>query len=224
MCFSATASFTAAAGLSIISLLSIKQTHTKKMLALAASPLFFAIQQFCEGLVWQTLNNGDTTSLLHKIGMYGFLFFAALWWPIWIPLALSLAEKVSSRKNALFIIMIIGLCAAISLLFCWVLQTTGAEIINHHINYPVPNYPFNGSSTHFAQYIAGAISLCYCIATIIPFFISSIPYIWINGITIASGFVIAYVFYFTAFPSVWCFFAAISSIMIYFIIKNSHKS
>ena len=222
MCFSATASFVTATGLSIVSLLSIKEIPTKKLLPLAASPLFFAIQQFCEGLVWVTLNNGDATSNLHTIGVYGFLFFAAIWWPIWIPFALYIPEKISARKKLLCMTMLIGLGSAVSLLFSWVLQITGAEIINHHINYPVQNYSFSTTNTYLVQCISVATSLAYCAATIMPLFISSIPYMWIEGIIICLGFLLTCIFYYLAFSSVWCFFAAASNIMVYFIIKNYH--
>ena len=82
MCFSVGASFATAGTLSVISLLSIKQVaHKKELIPFALTPLFFGIQQACEGFVWITINNGDTTSLLHVISMYSFLFFAAMFWP-----------------------------------------------------------------------------------------------------------------------------------------------
>jgi hypothetical protein len=223
MCFSANASFVTAAGLSIISLLSLRKTRTKKMIPLAISPFFFALQQSCEGIVWLTLSAGDTTSMLHKMGMYGFLFFAAFWWPIWIPLALYISEKVHSRKKLLLATTSIGLCSGILLFISWVFYTTGAIIINHHIDYPVSNYPFGITNTFIAQSISWTIAMAYCIATITPFFISSLPYAWLLGITISLGLITSYLFYLMAFPSVWCFFAAISSVLTYFVIKAKTK-
>ena len=223
MCFSANASFVTATGLSIISLLSLQKTRTKKMIPLAISPLFFALQQSCEGIVWLTLNASDTTSLLHKMGTYGFLFFAAFWWPMWIPLALYISEKVHSRKKLLLATTSIGLCGGILLFISWVFYTTGAIIINHHIDYPVSNYPFGITNTFIGQSISWIIAIAYCIATITPFFISSLPYAWILGIAISLGLITSYLFYLMALPSVWCFFAAISSVLIYFVIKAETK-
>lgn len=214
MCFSVGASFGAAAGLSIIGLLSLhKAWHTKKLIPIAASPFFFAMQQACEGFVWLTLNAGDTTSIFHKFGMYGFLFFAACWWPIWIPIALHIAEAIRVRKQLLLICLCIGTFSAISLFFNWILQTTGAVVINHHIDYPVANYPYSITQT--------TATLAYCIAIIVPCFISSIAYVWILGITVGVGLIISYLFYYMTLQSVWCFFAAISSILLYFIIKKT---
>lgn len=224
MCFSATASFTAAAGLSVMGLLSLHAAkNNRSILPLAASPLFFAMQQACEGIVWTTLNAGDSTSLLHNIGVYGFISFAALCWPIWVPFALYIPEKIHRRKKLLLITIGIGLCSAILLFFSWILQTTGAQAINHHIDYPVAHYPFGIDNTLIGQIISGITSLAYCTATIGSFFISSLRYAWIAGIIIIIAFATSAIFYYMAFGSVWCFFAAISSALLYFMIKTYKK-
>lgn len=209
MCFSATASFATTAGLSVMGLLSVHAAkNNRSMLPLAASPLFFAAQQACEGLVWVTLNAGDSTSLLHNFGMYGFICFAGIFWPIWVPLALYIPEQIPHRKKWLFILLLIGCLTAILLFFTWILKTTGAQIINHHIDYPVPGYSSN------------LTSLGYCIAVIMPFFISSIQYVWMAGIVITIAFITSLIFYYMTFGSVWCFFAAVSSALLYVIIKK----
>lgn len=222
MCFSANASFAAAGALSVIGVLSVRAaTNNKKLIPLATTPFFFGLQQACEGFVWITLNNGDTTSILHMISTYIFLFFASAWWPLWMPFILYIAETSPKRKKLLQIIMYIGATTAIILFIGWPLQTTGAHIIDHHIDYPVPNYPFGITNTLIAQVVSWLISLSYCIAVIIPFFISSIAYAWILGIIIAAELLTAYLFYLIAFPSVWCFFAAISSMLLYLIIRKA---
>lgn len=224
MCFSSTASFTAAAGLSVMGLLSIHAAKkNRSMMPLAASPLFFAAQQACEGIVWVTMNTGDSTSLLHSIGMYSFLFFAAFWWPFWIPFTLYISEKKYLRKKLLSVIATIGTLTGIIMFAGWVFYTTGAKVINHHIDYPVSGYPFNILNQCVAQLLSWLLSIGYCIATITPFFISSIKYMWVMGIAVGTGLVIAAIFYYMAFPSVWCFFAAISSALLYVIVKKHNE-
>jgi hypothetical protein len=222
MCFSANASFTTAAGLSIIGLLSIHAARkNKKLLPLATCPLFFAIQQSCEGVVWLTLNNGDTTSLIHVIATYAFMSFAALLWPIWVPFTLYLPEKMHRRKQLLHITMYIGCLSAIVLFFSWILQTTGAKAINHHIDYPVGQYLFGITHVWLQQLIAWISSLSYCIAIIAPFFISSMKHAWIAGVVIMVAFVTSYIFYYATLGSVWCFFAAVTSALLYLLIKKN---
>ena len=224
MCFSAGASFTAAAGLSIISLLSIKQVHTKKLIPIALTPLFFGIQQACEGFVWITLNNGDTTSILHLTSMYAFLFFAGVFWPTWISASLYCAEDSYNRKRLLFRLMCCGILVSLLFLWYWLLKTNGAVIIQHHIDYPVDHYPFNCGNPLYCRIGSYTLTFLYGLVTIMPFFISSIPYIKLLGITVGIGAVIAYIFYLMAFASVWCFFAAVCSVITYFIIWKNKKT
>jgi len=86
MCFSAQASFTAAAFIGTIGVVTIARAK-KPMRALAITPLFFALQQALEGIVWLTMDVGDSTSLLHKASMYTFLVFATMIWPVHINYA-----------------------------------------------------------------------------------------------------------------------------------------
>lgn len=223
MCFSAQASFAAAGALSVISLLSIKQVRTNQLLPLALTPLFFGIQQATEGFVWITFAHENAPSLLHLSSMYAFLFFAGIFWPTWVPTALYYAETSPPRKKIITFFTIGGVLVSLIVGYCWVLQTTGAVIANHHLDYPVINYPFGIKNPTVAKIISSIIACSYGIVTIIPFFISSIPYMNIIGITIGLGAIIAYIFYLVAFPSVWCFFAAVGSILIYFVIRNHSK-
>ncbi|HLW72852.1 MAG TPA: DUF6629 family protein [Candidatus Babeliales bacterium] len=225
MCFSAQASFTTAAGLSVMGLLSLYAAKKNRtLLPLAASPLFFAVQQACEGIVWITLNAGDSTSLLHWIGVYGFTSFAALCWPIWIPLALYLPEKVHRRKKLLLITTYIGAFSAVLLFSSWVLQTTGAHVLNHHIDYPVDNYPFGITNVLLGRAITWIIDLAYCIAVIGSFFISSMHYTWLAGIVVMIAFATSSIFYYATFGSVWCFFAALSSALLYVVVKSYDRT
>ena len=222
MCFSANASFAAAGTLSVIGLLSVRAArHNKKLMPLAATPLFFGIQQACEGLVWITINNGATGNILLAMGTYAFIFFAGVWWPIWIPFSIYVAETLPARKKLIRKTLYVGIATALLLFITWILQTTGAEVVDHHLNYPVANYPFGITNSSIGQIIAWAISGLYLIATIVPFFITSLAYARIAGVMVSIGLVLAYMFYMVAFGSVWCFFEAICSMALYFVIKKN---
>ncbi|THD66260.1 DUF6629 family protein, partial [Phenylobacterium sp.] len=55
MCFSATASFTAAAVTGSLGLVAMARTRQLHDLPLAATPVLFAVQQVTEGLIWLRL-------------------------------------------------------------------------------------------------------------------------------------------------------------------------
>jgi hypothetical protein len=46
---------------------------------------------------------------------------------------------------------------------------------------------------------------------------------WTLGLAVGTGLIISYFFYLAALPSVWCFFAAVSSILVYCIVKAHNK-
>lgn len=208
MCFSAQASFGASALLSIISILSIKKATKRTMYPLVCIPVFFALQQACEGVVWLTYDHPQFL-IINKIAMYSFLFFAFFLWPIWISFALLCLEKRKKIKDIFLIIMGIGSTVASGLV--WSIYFYGAQttITCSHIAYDIaiPRY-----------FYAWGIIL-YCIATIAPFFLSSKKEMWIFGGALFISVALTLYAYAAYFTSVWCFFAALLSTMLYRFIK-----
>lgn len=62
--------------------------------------------------------------------------------------------------------------------------------------------------------------LLYVVATIGALFISSLRKMWILGILVAFSFIISYIYYYMEFGSVWCFFSAIESCVLYYIVSD----
>jgi len=202
MCFSASASFTASAALSLTGA-SLMMRVRPPQRALAMLPIFFGIQQFSEGLVWLSLSD---VSFFKNI----FLFFAYFFWPVWIPFSLWIAEKDPKNKRLLFLCLILGIAVGAS--FGLVIPDIIPVMYRHSIHY---------ASLHKyskeAIYIGTAL---YGIATIAPFFISTLRKAWIVGsLILLSGIIVYWIdnFYFV---SMWCFVAAIISLTLLFILKT----
>lgn len=87
MCFSAEASFAAAAVLVPAGAITVHGAYRTngKYLAIAALPLFFGLQQLFEGLVW-TGNALSSDSMVERYSM-AYMFFSWLAWPVWVPFA-----------------------------------------------------------------------------------------------------------------------------------------
>ena len=82
----------------------------------------------------------------------------------------------------------------------------------------------NAPAGTWHTYIDRITSLLYIIATIVPFFITRNKTVWLLGGLIAISYVVSYVAYFEAFASVWCFFAALISILVYGLVRDkSHR-
>ena len=215
MCFSAQASFISAFALLIVFLATWRSAHTKSLKLLSLTILFFAIQQAGEGIVWITLMRNDSLSLVHLLAMYSFMFFAGIFWPIWIPAVLYNAEDGPQQKKKIVPSLIAGSIFAGAFIIAAIKYGLSVSITNNHLQYLIgfPDEPYMKIG-----YVVGIA--VYAIAVIIPLFVCSIIKTWWYGALVALGFIISALFFYATFGSVWCYFAAVSSALIYFIIKK----
>ncbi|WP_310556270.1 DUF6629 family protein [Flavobacterium sp.] len=209
MCFSATASFTAGVVLTVIGIASIKKANHKSQLLFASIPFMFGVQQFAEGILWLTIPKQDYF-ILQKIATYFYLFFAHILWPLWVPIAILLIEKSSTRKKFQKFLVATGIAVSIYLTYCLANYPVKAVIEGHHINYILG---YSNLMTNFWIFL-------YALATIAPPFFSHIKRMWILGITILISYIITQFFYENYILSVWCFFSSVISIMVYFFTKQ----
>lgn len=223
MCFSPEASFAASAFLFVVSVLSYKKIvssgpQNRKLFALLLVPLGFAIQQFFEGVLWLSLLN-NYSAVVTSASTYGFIFFAFIFWPAYIPSALYCLERDRSsgwRIYALQFLMLIGFLVAAFLLYEVFAYGITARNMNCHIMYTLNSV---GSLT-----VAESISMIsYLLATIMPMLISSVVGMPIMGLFVSLAYEITARFYSQHLISVWCFFAAVVSISVYWVISRNLK-
>lgn len=205
MCFSATASFVASGGLAAIGVASLK-TADKKHKLLATIPLIFALQQAIEGIQWLLPHPGDIC-----IGVgYAYLFFAYLFWPIYIPFVLSIIDDQRAKLMRWY--MYLGILLSAYLLGVMMFVPLDVQLIYHSIGYYI-NVPF--------QDIAVAI---YAIVVFGSLLSSSKSLIQWFGVALFASAVVSGFFFFNAFTSTWCFFGAILSSLVYFYIRQHVKN
>jgi len=213
MCFSAGASFTASSVLAVIGVASVSKAKAPSQILFTSIPFLFAFQQLVEGYLWIELTVPTHTSEV-KIATNIFLTFAQVVWPIWIPLGIALVERNKTRKKLLLIVTGIGLVVSISRGYYFLFHTAHASIAGHHVSYDI-----DGSAT-----LIGIGSTLYFIVTVFPSFISSVKKMWVVGFLILFSFLISKFYFDQYLISVWCFFAALVSFLIYFITKNQFNS
>jgi hypothetical protein len=212
MCFSATASLTAGAGLLIIGAIAISQSKTTPQRVLASIPVVFSIQQFSEGLLWLSLS-GVITTQWQNISMYVFLVFAQVVWPSFVPLTILLFEKNVRRKQILRMLLIVGILTSLYLSWCLLFYNVSAMIEGHHIKYEL-DFPLG------IQWFSG---LTYILAAVMAPFISSLRPFRLLGILLLASYLVSRIFYQDYLISVWCYFGAILSISILIIIRGLRK-
>jgi hypothetical protein len=209
MCFSAEASFGAGILLTGIGIATLKKTKLKKQLPFASIPILFALQQFTEGLLW--ISTSDPVYSGWRMPMtYLFLLFALAIWPIWVSFSVTLIEKDELRKKALIAVSIFGLLLSVFLSYCLASYPVVSFIESCHIYYHI-DFPF---------YTLWIGSIAYLIPTVFSLFISSVKGMRNLAVAIFLAYIFTKIFYSEFIVSVWCFFAAILSILIYNIIKQ----
>ncbi len=208
MCFSAPASFIAGTVLSSAGVVTLKQAKKKREIPLALIPLFFGVQQLIEGFVWVSLHQGWFR--FNKIVTYLFTFFAQVFWPIFVPIAVFLVEPVKWRRRAISVCIGLGASVGLYLLSTLIMFPLSSQIVNHSIQYlcPSPTIPF---SLH---------AVVYVLATCLSCLLSSHSLIRLLGISTFIFLGIAHYFYAATFASVWCFFAAVLSLIIFMFFRK----
>lgn len=212
MCFSAEASFTSGAILTIVGVAAVRQCKDPRQYLFASIPLLLAVQQFSEGYLWLILS-GRGSSSWQQITSYTFLIFAQVVWPIWIPFAILVLETNRKRKKILVGILGIGIFVSFYLGYRLITEPMKAEVVGYHISY------FIGTS-NFLITLSGIL---YFICTVLPAFVTSINKMYLFGISIAISYFFSSIFFEHYIISVWCFFAAITSILVFFILFDLRK-
>lgn len=207
MCFSATASFGSAAILAVIGIASVRKTTRQTQMPFAGIPFIFAIQQFAEGCVWLSLTK-NTYAEWQEPSSNLFLLFALVIWPIWIPLSILLLEKNNHRKSILYFLLAIGVLVAGYFSYSLLSSPVIAKIGNSHISYKLA-YP--GS-------LFTSSNLLYGLATILPSLITSAKRTWLLGMFVILSYTATRIFFPENIISVWCYFAALISCVVYWII------
>jgi hypothetical protein len=212
MCFSAPASFTSGVLLTFVGTETLKKVHKPSQIALACISLFFAFQQFTEGVLWLTIGRAGYAGL-QTVSTYIFVIMAEVIWPILVPFSVLIMEENKTRKRILYVLQTIGAAVGLYYLYRLMFYDVKAAISIKHIVY-------NNTAPHSSAVLS---IVFYLAATIIPLFVSSIKRIYIVGIVMGISFIVAALFYQCCLISVWCFFAAVISFIIFYIIKDAHK-
>lgn len=211
MCFSAGASFGAAAVLSIVGAVAVIKAKTIPQGLFAAIPFIFSIQQVAEGMLWLSFNNDDIPG--RSFFTYVFLVFAIMFWPIWIPLTTRLLEKDVTRKKILTMILIAGIIVSAGFACIILFYPLEAVATHHHIQYKLDLPPAINN-------LMWLFNILYFTTTIISTFISSIKRMQLLGTVFIAAYLFSIYFYNGAVLSVWCYFAALLSIVILWIVSE----
>jgi len=210
MCFSAGASFAGGAVITTIGIMTVRKNSEPSRKLFSAIPLIFGVQQISEGFVWVALQSSGHDLML-ALASYIFLLAAVVLWPFIIPLSMLLMERSPERRKALWVFLAAGILTSVYYGIGLLLYNVDPEISSHHIKY----------SNEFPRQFANLAFITYLLATLVPLFLSSTRRMWLLGALMTASCLVTGIFYKEFLTSIWCFFAAIISVVIYWIIATN---
>jgi len=212
MCFSAGASFGASAVLSIIGAAAIIKARSVPQALFAGIPMIFSIQQLAEGMLWLSLKDPQNAAWQPFV-TYTFLVFALVVWPIWIPFTIRRLEKDVKRKKILSLLLFTGMIVSAGTTCALLFYSVKVTPADHHLHYDL-GIPAG------TENLLKLFTLLYFATTIISTFVSSVKRMKWLGIVFLLSYMFTVIFYSGSIVSVWCYFAALLSIVVFWIILD----
>lgn len=183
-----------------VAALSLREVKRRRELPFALLPAIFAAHQFLEVAVWAGLD-GDVPPRLAELAMRAYLFIAWPLLPTHVPLAVLLLEPRGSRLR---VAPFLALGLVVSAYLAYVVLANPVEVIRHAhgLEYAtVVQHPMVWAVLYIVAVIGAPLMSGY--RSIIAFGVFNLV-----GITVVG------LIYFKAFASLWCAFAAVSSLLI----------
>ena len=212
MCFSAEASFTAAAALIPAGALSFQRAYRtdRRYLPIATLPLLFGLQQALEGGVW--IANGNA-ALVERLSL-GYMFFSWLAWPVWIPFATYFLEPCRRRHVYLLFAILGGMLGAIQYFPYFAhdgwLETQFLPLAISYQGTVLFDFIMRREITY----------AIYLFAILAPLLTSSNKHMKVFGALITAVVIVTYLFFEFAYISVFCFGGALMSIYIVYVVNT----
>ena len=210
MCFSATASFSASIVIGTLGVVTFKKSKDSNLKFLGAIPFLFAVQQFTEGFVWLSFNQSDL-HFIQAAATTSFLFFAWVLWPVLMPFSIYHIEKPGVKKKINFYLLLLGIVSGLHSIYMLFADNVQPLVNDFHIDYIV-------STSTFEKKIQVIQQISYVVVTVLPLYVSSLKGAKVLATANFIALVLAFVFFKHSLPSTWCFFAAILSGIIYWIV------
>jgi hypothetical protein len=173
-------------------------------------PAIFATHQFIEGVLWLN-HDGVLPDTYQSVAVHAYALIAYVLWPMLVPFAAYLLEGDRRRRLIILGCQVIGLWAGLALLVSFVREPVSVSAdccsLTYHVNAP-------------EMLIAP-----YLVAVCIPFLVASCRGLVFFGLAVAGSCIAAAILATaSAFPSVWCSFAACLSAGLYLYFRATARA
>lgn len=209
MCISAEVNFAAAAVIGAVGIATLTHVRHPRAVLFAAMPLFFALHQFTEAFVWLGLEDRIGKLALSNAAFL-FIFYAQALLPFLMSLAVLLLEEVPWRRRLLAGLTAIGL--VFSGYMTWAIFSVPTEVFARAHSVVYSNSATESPVTAFFYILVTCGSLILSGHRVVRWF----------GVLNLVGLTVVAIVKAYAFSSVWCLYAAVLSVMLYWQFRT-HK-
>jgi hypothetical protein len=196
--------------LGAIGVATLAEVKQPREVLLAAMPCLFAVHEFIEGFVWLGLDGTMPLQVAHNMGA-AYVLYAQGLLPFLLPLAVYLIEPTLRQRRRMLAFVILGGLLAVYLLWGLIAYPLAISMQAHSILYD------NVITT------TTLVAVLYVIATCGSLFFSGyrplVELAWANLV----GLLVVMLVKRYAFTSVWCAYAAVVSVIIYFFFRRTRK-
>lgn len=182
-----------------VAALSLREVRTPREFPFASMPALFAAHQFLEVAVWAGLD-GQVPHDVAELAMRAYLFIAWPLLPALLPFAILMLQPPHSRRR---VVPFLGLGIVVAVYLAYVVLANPVEVIRH---------------PHGLEYVTVVQhpvvwAVLYIVAVIGAPLMSGYRSIVAFGAANLVALLLVAVFYYAAFASLWCFFAAFASVL-----------
>jgi hypothetical protein len=210
MCFSPEADLTTGVIVGAVGIDALRHASRPQQMVLASLPLLLAVHEMDEALVWWGLRGQLPWAVTHA-AIYIFLTVAFVL-PFLVPLATLGIEPVLQRRRIMAAFLLVGAITTSALLFAVVGSPVGATIDGSHIAYT-------------AQVSYGNLLVAlYLLATCGSMLVASSKLLVLFGLGNVAAVTGLGWLTFTGFTSLWCAWAAVTSIAIAVYLRRTQES
>ncbi len=216
MCFSAEASFAAAAALLPAGVVAMQRAVRRNLtyLPIATLPLLFGLQQFSEGTVWMAGRANHQSAV--ETSSLAYMFFSYFAWPVWVPFSAYFLEP--QRRRSLYLMFAISgsMLAGVQYIPYFAHQ---GWLTTRFYDYAIS---YQGTVLLDALIPRELTYLIYLMTVILPLIISSNLNLRFFGGLLMGVVAVTYAFFIYAYVSVFCFGGAVmSSFLVWMVFQET---
>ncbi len=208
MCFSATANFVGSGVLGAIGVATLREVKHRRELLFASMPLLFAVHQFTEGFVWLGLDGQLPAAATHDAGA-AFMLYAQGLLPFLLPMGILLFEPTLGRRRAMLPFAVAG--GALTLYTLWGLTAFPTEVFVRNNSIVYQNAATNET----------VVAILYVLVTCGALLLSKVRPMLLFGMANVVALLVTMAVKRYAFTSVWCAYAALASVLLWWGFRRS---